>query len=406
MKKNKRIFGNELKYLKEVLKTEFRSSKGSVMTQKLEEKMTDLFGVNFAISHSNGTATMHSILEAANIGCGDEVIVPPLTMSSTTFVVLQANATPVFADVCEDSFLIDPEDIKRKITNKTKAIITVSLYGLSPKMDEIMNIAKNNNLLVIEDNAESMLGTYKGKLVGTFGHAASYSFQSSKHLTSGEGGMVITNSLDLANKIRKVNSLGYAGVGANKGKITKKSIQDPNFSRHVVLGWNYRMPELCAAVALGQLENVEELLKKRQTAAMIFDDVVKDVDWLIPQKAEYDYEHTYWTYVLKINHPIISWNLFRDKFVSYGGDGIYAPWKLTYLEPMFEELSFLGRENFISEHNKSLYKLGLCPVAESLQPKLLQFKTNYWNKSDALRQAKILRNTIEFFNENYSHNRD
>jgi perosamine synthetase len=399
MKLSKRIYGNELEYIKEVLETEFRSSKGAQMMQRLEKKFAEKFDTEYAIAHVNGTATMHTILEAANIGFGDEVIVPPLTMSSTTFAVLHANATPVFADVFMDSFLINPEEIRKKITSKTRAIITVSLFGLSPKMDEIMDIANEYKLIVIEDNAECLLGTYKGKKVGTFGHASSYSFQSSKHITSGEGGMVITNSLDLANGVRRANSLGYAGVGASKGKITKQTIQDPSYSRHISMGWNYRMPELCAAVVLAQLENVEELVERRIEVANLFNSVIKDTDWLSVQTADYEHEHTYWTFVVRINHPSISWNQFRDKFISYGGHGIYAPWKLTYMEPMFEQMNLLGREKFISDSNKSQYKVGLCPNAEILQKSLLCFKTNYWDFEDAIKQATILENTIKFFND-------
>ena len=152
--------------------------------------------------------------------------------------VLQANATPVFADVDYETFQIDPKAILDKITDKTKAIITVVLYGLSPDMVTIMKIANDKGLYVLEDNAECFLGKLNNKLVGTFGHAASFSFQSSKHLTSGEGEIVITDDKVLATKIRQMQSLGYAGVSSDQPKISKKDIQSPNYFRHVSLGWN------------------------------------------------------------------------------------------------------------------------------------------------------------------------
>ena len=139
---NKRIFGNEFKYLKQVLKSEFSTSSGAKMMNLLEKKFASTFKSKYAISFVNGTATMHAALEAMGIKNGDEVIVPPLTMSSTAFAVLQANATPIFADIDADTFLIDPNSIKKKISNKTKAIITVALYGLSPDMDKIKKISK------------------------------------------------------------------------------------------------------------------------------------------------------------------------------------------------------------------------------------------------------------------------
>jgi perosamine synthetase len=395
----KRINLKEYYYVIKVLIGQFRSSKSSFMTNNLEQEFKRIFNVNFAISHINGTATMHSILEAADIGYGDEVIVPPLTMSSTTFAVLHANATPVYADVDEKSFLIDPNDIEKKITYKTKAIITVSLYGLSPDMDKINLIAKKHNLLVIEDNAECFMGTYKGRLVGTLGDAASYSFQSSKHITSGEGGMVLTNNSHLADRIRKVSSLGYAGVSSSKSKISKSDIQDPDYERHVSLGWNYRIPELCSAVALAQLENYNKLVETRIKSALLLNEVVKDCEWLVAQSADYDHSNSYWAFTVLLKRKDISWKAFRDRFIQNGGDGIYAAWKLSYQEPFYLNESFLGKE-------KNLYKnkinhLHDCPVAERIQPRLLQFKTNYWNISDAKRQAKILAKTISDFEKNY-----
>ena len=393
-----RIFGNELKYLNEVIKTEFRSSKGSIMTNRLEQLFAKKFDSDYAISFVNGTTTMHSALEAFGVQSGDEVIVTPLTMSATTFAVLQANATPVFADVEEDTFQISPTSIEKCITKKTKAIITVALYGLSPDMDKIMEIAKQHGLFVIEDNAECFLGKYKNKIVGTLGDCASFSFQSSKHLTSGEGGMIITKNVEIAEKIRKIQSLGYAGVSATKGKITKKDIQDPNYSRHVSMGWNYRMPELCAAVALAQVENIETLVNQRCKVAKLFDEASQGFEWFKSQNVGVNYKSSYWTWVANLDRNDISWHQFRDKFMEYGGDGVYAAWKLTYLEPMFKNLNLLGREKFISNENLIKYKTGLCPVAEKITPNLLQFKTNYWDISKAEEQAFILRKTLKNFN--------
>ena len=394
----KRFFGHEKKYLLEVLDSEFRGSKNVGMMQRFESAFANKFNANYAISFVNGTATMHAALEAIGIGPGDEVIVPPLTMSSTTFAVLQANATPVFADVDAETFQISPEAIKNSITKNTKAIITVSLYGLSPDMDPIMKIANENNIFVLEDNAECFFGQYKGRIAGSSGHCSSYSFQSSKHLTSGEGGIVVTNDMSLAERIRKIQSLGYAGVSASKGKISKKDIQDPSYSRHVSMGWNYRMPELCCAVALAQTENIELLVQRRINVANLFNESVKGFEnWFIPQKVGADYQHSYWTWAAFLNHKTVKWHEVRDKFIEFGGDGIYAAWKLTYMEPMFQDMNFLGREKFISEKNLAKYKIGACPIAEKLQPRLMQFRTNYMDINIAKNQANILRKTLEYF---------
>ena len=394
----RRIGANELTYIQEVLETEFRSASGSTFMRRLEEAFAKRFDSTYAISFVNGTATMHAALEAMGVGPGDEVIVPPLTMSATTFAVLQANATPIFADVDPETFQIDPSSIESRITPRTKAIITVALYGLSPDMDPIMALAEQHGLKVIEDNAECFLGEYKGRLVGTLGHCSSFSFQSSKHLTSGEGGILLTEDRELAENIRKVQSLGYAGVSATKAKITKKDIQDPDYSRHVTMGWNYRMPELCCAVALAQTENIDALVQRRIDVANIFNEATREFhDWFVPQKTGSDYVNSYWTWVCRNEHSTVSWNTLRDAFLVNGGHGVYAAWKLTYLEPMFENLTLLGRERFISADNIAQYKAGLCPLAERLQKRLMQFKTNYWDIAQAHEQAEILRKTLKQF---------
>jgi perosamine synthetase len=319
-------------------------------------------------------------------------------MSSNTFSVLHANAIPVFADVDPEMFTISPKSVEEKITSRTKAIITVALYGLSPDMDPIMDLAKRYNLVVIEDDAQCFLGKYKGRMVGSIGDMASFSFQASKHITSGEGGMVIANNEDFGIKVRKYSCLGYTGVDLKKGKITKEDIQDPDYSRHEVLGWNYRMSDVFAAVALGQLERLEELVQIRKEAAKLYDNAIKGCGWLVPQKASKDYDNAYWTYAVKLEHPRVTWREFRDKYLELGGDGIYAAWKLTYLEPMFQNMNLLGREKLLQEYSYSCYKKGVCPVAEYLQQRILQFKTNYWDLQVAEIKTDILKKTIQYFN--------
>ena len=397
----KRVSDKEREYVLQVLDTQFKSSAGSRMTKRLEEAFAEKFNVKYAISFINGTATMHAALAAAGIGPGDEVIVPPLTMSSTAFVVMHANAVPVFADIDPKTFTIDPADIKKKITKYTRAIIPVAIYGLSPDMDAIMELARKHNLTVIEDDAQCFLGYYKGKIVGSIGHMASFSFQSSKHITSGEGGMITTNDEELANKIRRFNSLGYAGVSARKGKITKEDIQDPRYERHVSLGYNYRLPELCSAVVLAQVERLDELVQKRIEVANLYEQVVRDYKWLEPQYVPDGYKHAYWTFVLKLDTNRVDWYAFRKKYIEFGGDGIYAAWQLSYLEPVFRNHVFYPKECPVRcPHYKGLlqeYGPGLCPTAETIQPKLLQFKTNYLDLAIAERKADALVKTIKYF---------
>lgn len=387
----KRFNDIEKRYVLDVIDNEFSTSKNSIYNTKLEQRFSEMFSMPFAIGHSNGTVTMHTALAALGVKPGDEVIVPPLTMSSTSLAVLNNNSIPVFADVDMRTFNIDPESIEKVVTSKTKAIITVALYGLSPDYDKILAICKKHKIALIEDNAECFLGTYKGKLVGTFGDFASFSFQASKHLTCGEGGMLVCSNEELADNARRFNCLGYAGVSAKKGKITRNDIQDPNYSRHVALGFNYRMSELQAAVALGQLERAKELVENRIKVAQIFDQVILNTDLFFRQYEDEKSINSYWSYsmYLKSDNPQVDWYRFRDLFQANGGDGYYAAWKLSYFEPLF--LNIIQKWDGVWQK----YEQGLCPNAEYLQPRMLQLKTNYWDLNEAEKQAEILYKTIK-----------
>ena len=387
----KRITDLEKKYVLEALDNEFNTSTNGLFTNRMEAKFTEIFEYDFSISHVNGTATMHTALHALGVGEGDEVIVPPLTMASTSLCVLQNGSIPVFADVDINTYNIDPKSIRDKITPKTKAIITVALFGLSPEYDEILEICKEHNIFLIEDNAECFLGYYKGKLVGTFGDFSSYSFQASKHISCGEGGMLTTNNPELANIARRFTSLGYAGVSGNQAKITRKDIQDPNYNRHISVGYNYRMSEVQSAVMLGQLERIKELVDIRIKVGEIFDEVLEGSP-IVKKQHTPDYcINSYWGYsmILNTDNPEIDWYRFRDLFQKNGGDGYYAAWKLTYQEELFEKEI---------QHMKGItqkYTEGLCPNAEFLQKRMICMKTNYWDLNEAYTQAEILRKTLK-----------
>lgn len=389
----KRITDLEKKYVLEVLENEFRTSKNGVFTKRMEEKFSEVFENKYSIAHVNGTATMHTALNALGLGEGDEIIVPPLTMASTSLCVLHNGSIPVFADVDKETFNIDPNSIREKITTKTKAIITVSLFGLSPDYDEIIRICKENNLYLIEDNAECFLGYYKGKLVGTFGDFSSFSFQASKHLSCGEGGILTTNNPEYADVARRFTSLGYAGVNSNQSKISKNDIQNPNYNRHISVGFNYRMSELQSAVILGQLERINELIDVRKKSAQYFDEVVSGSNLLIKQKTPDYCINSYWSYsvILNTKNPEIDWIRFRQIFLKNGGDSYYAAWKLTYQEDLFKNKI----QNYKGITQK--YKAGLCPNAEYLQKRMICFKTNYWDIEKAKHQAKILKKTLSEF---------
>src|SRR4030042_4966189 len=180
----------EYNYIKEVLDSGFASGTSGNMNTKLESAFSKKFGRKYAITFNSGTTTLHSALWAFGVCFGDEVIVTPLTVISCMNAILYCNAIPVFADIDPDTFLIDSKSIEKKISPRTKAIMVINLYGQVANMTEIMDIAKKHNLWVLEDCAQCYLGTHKGKIGGTIGHVGSWSFENSKNLTTGDGGII------------------------------------------------------------------------------------------------------------------------------------------------------------------------------------------------------------------------
>ena len=395
MSSRDRLTGFEDKYVKEVLDSEFRSSRATNMVRRAEAAFSELTQSDFSLGFVNGTATLHTALECLSLEPGDEVIVPPLTMSATAFAVLQANAIPIFADVKRDTFQIDPESVAARITSKTKAVITVALYGTCPDYYELKRVLKG--IPIIEDNAEAIGTTFDGIPIGNFGVFGSYSFQSSKHLSAGEGGMLTANNEEFATLARKVQSLGYSAVGATKSKISKLEIQDPGYFRHEILGWNYRMSDLTAAVVLGQIEKAKELTHVRIRTARMLEAALDSCDWLKVQQIEELATHSYWAYPVLLLREDITWQEFRNRFLQNGGKGIYAAWQLSYFEPLFQTRNLLGRENWIPDSYFDSLVPGLCPNAEYLQPRILAFRTNEWDENQAASQADALQKTIQDF---------
>ena len=185
------------------------------------------------------------------------------------FVIWQSGATPVYADVNEDTFLIDPKDVEKKITNKTKAILAVNLYGLMCDLSKLKKIARENKLVLIEDCAQCFLGMDdKNRMAGTVGDIGSWSFEKSKHITTGEGGILTTNNKKFAIKMRKFGSLGFKTLSASTGmaKIDRSKYQDPRWQRHDRFSYNYRMSEFLAAIGLAQVEKINYFVKLRKNS--------------------------------------------------------------------------------------------------------------------------------------------
>ncbi len=400
--------GNELKYVLEYLDSENCDNDTNPWTARLEKAFAEKYGVKYAIVHNSGTSTLHSCLHAAGIGAGDEVIGPIQTGIWFAYVCIQQNAIPVYVDSEPDTFLMDPSKIEEKITSKTKAIIPTHMHGQPSEMDPIMDIAKKYNLHVIEDCAQSFLATYKGKLTGTIGHMASFSFETKKHITTGQGGIVITDDKNLALKIRKHAGLGYATLGPKQGmtSLMPHQFQNPHFKRHDSLAYNYRLPEICAALGLAQLERLEEKVEKRQLIAKMYDECFKNVEWIIPQKVEEYTTNSYWTYVVKYlgaEQKGVSWEEFYDKYNQNGGDGFYGGLANQHHETVMIKKPFYGtylQSDSKLYNNRFDYDHLSWPVAESIQPLLMQFKTGYRDINEAKIAIEALKKTIKEIENN------
>ncbi|MEK7594268.1 MAG: DegT/DnrJ/EryC1/StrS family aminotransferase [Patescibacteria group bacterium] len=248
------LSGNEKAYVDECLDSTWISSKGSFI-EKFETGFAKFTGIDNAVSVSNGTVALHIALLALGIGPDDEVIVPTLTYIASVNAITYVGAKPVFIDSLESTWQMDPEDIARKITDKTKAIMVVHLYGQPCDMDSIAAIAKDNDLKIIEDCAEAIGGMYNGQHVGNVGDVAAFSFFGNKTITTGEGGMVLSNDRATADKARKLKGQGLA---------------EGREYWHDIIGYNYRLTNMSAAVGVAQLERIDDFITAKFALAQAY----------------------------------------------------------------------------------------------------------------------------------------
>lgn len=389
----------DLDRVREVLASNFSASNPTCMCQTLEELWTKKIGAKHAITFTSGTATMHAGLDALGVKSGDEVIVPALGPIMTANAVVYQNAVPIFADVDENTFNIDPDDVRKKITERTKAIIPVSIYGLSPNFGEILEIAKEYDLRVIEDDAEAVGAKYDGKMLGTIGDVASFSFESSKTIAVGDLGLITTNDEELADKCRRFGSHGYS-IGLRKVKDAKNVYQDSDYKRHITFGWAYRPAEVVCAIGISQVERLEHFVDLRIQIAKLYQETVEDCDeigLLEPQWLLHGCKHVYWTYAVKFNGSKKEWRKFRKMYMKNGGDGVYACWSVPYQEPVYAGGAFMRVKEWNCNNSLSFIKWlkrVRCSVAEKIQPKIMQFPTNYGSIEEAKPKMEALAKTI------------
>lgn len=294
------LTGNEKKYVTDCIDTSWISSKGKYVSE-FEDSFANYVDIKHAASVCNGTVALHLALIALGIGEGDEVIVPTLTYIASVNAITYTGATPVFVDSLDTTWQVDPEDIQKKISNKTKAIMVVHLYGHPCEMDSICSIARHNNLFIIEDCAEAIGSFYKGKHVGTFGDISTFSFFGNKTITTGEGGMIVTNDETLYQR-----AVHFKGQGLAKHRQYW----------HDVIGYNYRMTNIQAAIGLAQLEQIDKFLNKKQEIAKHYREGFKDLNIKF-HEAHGEIVHSYWMCSILVSGSEVRDNV-RDFLTAKG----------------------------------------------------------------------------------------
>lgn len=318
----KPIIGEEeIENVVEVLKSGMIAQGPKVM--EFEEKFANWIGAKYGIATNSGTSALHVALLACGIGEGDEVITTPFTFIASGNAIVYTGATPVFADIDLDTYTIDPDKIEDLITDKTKAILPVQLYGQAADMDKIREIAEKHDLKIIEDAAQAHGAEYNGEKVGTLGDMACFSFYPTKNMTTSEGGMITTNDEELAKKAQM-----FRAHGASERY------------HHDEIGYNFRMTDIAAAIGLAQLKVIDEFNDKRISNADYLNEQLKDIEGIVTPKSPNNYKHVYHQYTIRVEKGN------RDDWVEFLtnkgiGTGIHYPIPL-YNQPIYKKLGIEG----------------------------------------------------------------
>ncbi|MCC5999101.1 MAG: DegT/DnrJ/EryC1/StrS family aminotransferase [Thermofilum sp.] len=353
-----------------------------------EEEFARYLGVRHAVATINGTASLHTAVASLNIGPGDEVITTPFSFIATATSILHNNAVPVFADIETDSLNLDPSTIEEKITPRTKAILVVHLAGYPAEMDEILKIAREHNLYVIEDCAQAIGSEYRGRKVGTFGDINAFSFYQTKNMTTGEGGMVTTDKEELYR---------YAKMFVDQGQESKYY--------HTILGWNYRMTELQAALGLGQLRRIGELNAAREKIAQIYMDELSNLngDLLkLPVLKPY-VKHTWHIFQVLLNLDKLRVN--RDRIIeALKAENVLVQVvypRVIYENPLFQRLTGYGKGCpwLCPFYGKQItYKKGSSPIAEQVARSVITLPTlPGMTEEDAIDTANAIKKVLTYY---------
>lgn len=352
------IEGNELKYVEDCIKTNWVSSVGSYV-DLFEKKFSEFVGSKNAVVTMNGTAALHLALLTLGIGKGDEVIVPSMTFISPVNTIRYVGAEPVFCDVCRDTFVMDAERLEELITPRTKAIIPVHIYGHPADMDKIVQIAKKHNLFVVEDATESLGALYKGRMAGTMGDIGCYSFNGNKLITTGAGGMLVTDDDSLAKRAKFLSTQ------------TKVTLPNKAFY-HPEVGYNFRMPNLLAAFGVAQLENIDGYICKKIEHAKLYNELLGNIAGLTLPCQHEGVRNCYWLYSVIIEDDF---GISRDEVIEkLSQNGIESR---PFFMPVHDMPPYKGSRCGSLDVTQELYKKGLnLPSSVGLTEKEIRLICN------------------------------
>ena len=334
---------------------------GGKEIQNLEKEIKEYFDVKHCIAVNSWTSGLVAAVGALNIEPGDEIIVTPWTMVATATAILHWNAIPVFVDIEEKTFNIDPLKIEKAITSKTKAILYADIFGQSGDIDKIMGIAKRFKLKVISDTAQSPGALYKGKFAGTLSDIGGFSLNYHKHIHCGEGGLVVTNDDLLANRIRLIR---------NHGEAVIKSDDEAELSN--ILGHNFRLGEIEAAIAREQLKKLSNFVLTRQNAAERLRNGLKNLRGIQLPKVQEGSTHVYYCFGIILNDDLSEKReLITNSIKAEGFSGLGIGYQNIHLNPLFLKRIAYGTKSFpwkgLEAGNSTVtYSKGLCPIAERL----------------------------------------
>jgi len=348
---------------------------GGIEVRALEEEWAEYFGAKHAISVNSATSGLFCAVGASGINPGDEIIVSAYTMSASAVAAIVYGAIPVFADIEEDYYTLDVTSIKKLITSKTKAIIVVDIFGQVYDVEAINTLAKEHNLIVIEDAAQAPDASLNGKKAGTFGDMGIFSLNYHKHIHTGEGGIIVTDSDELADKLHLIRNHAEAVLDARGVKSSKKLIN--------MVGFNYRLSELHAAIAREQLKKLPNLIEKRIENANYLNQKLSNIGFLKTTAIRENSTHAFYVQAMQFDENIA--RIDRAKFVTalkaelphtklreesdvLIGAGYVKP---LYLQPMYQKRIAFGSEGYPFNLTLRTYQKGLCPVTELMHEKKL-----------------------------------